>query len=115
MGEPISTSNTKPAAHTPGPWYVGDEFTERVGAYRVRGFPISGSGKAIARVWNGTEHNNLPPIGNEANAQLIAAAPDLLAALQNLENWATAMATVPSLNIEPLIAARAAIAKATQP
>lgn len=49
-------------------------------------------------------------VETEANARLIAAAPDLLAALNRLEYFHT---TNDTPNSDPWIAARAAIAKAT--
>lgn len=59
--------------HTKGPWHVQDND----GAYcMVRGKPEDGhNGQSIAKVWlQDTDFN-------DANARLIAAAPDLLEAL----------------------------------
>jgi hypothetical protein len=87
--------------HTPGPWFVGDDYCVS-----------TREGYAIARV---TTMDDFPAIDEDqvkqgeavalANARLIAAAPDLLEALQNLltgPTWPGAQMT-----------ARAAIARAT--
>jgi hypothetical protein len=64
------------AAHTPGPWQVGTQP------------PIPGW--ALAVVGEGRVVCDLTMAGNaEADARLIAAAPDLLAALQAIETICT--------------------------
>ncbi len=69
------------AQHTPGPWHLGAKFVGTVDGYSVQGFPISAQGQSICRVHAG----HILGFGNEdANARLIAAAPDLLAALKAL-------------------------------
>lgn len=80
------------SAHSPGPWLTANAGT------RV----IDTTGDPIAQVWED------PP--GRANARLIAAAPDLLAALQKMvSDWqGYCEETEPSM-----VAARAAIAKAT--
>lgn len=65
------------AKHTPGPWV----------AVSVGGFgeyEIHARGKDIAAVNVSDGMDEPTPFPAEANARLIAAAPDLLAALQNL-------------------------------
>jgi hypothetical protein len=65
--------------HTPGPWTVGKQNIANVDGWKLNRFPISGNGQAIASVWAGRPGRI--PFGNEeANAHLIAAAPDLLTA-----------------------------------
>jgi len=62
--------------HTPGPWSNGGRYTER-------GFPHSmvGADTLIARVFS----KNFGDVREEvANANLIAAAPDMLAALKRV-------------------------------
>lgn len=54
--------------HTPGPWHVGKDFEAGIG----RGFFVAG-GKFVRANMVG------PNDAQEANARLIAAAPDLLA------------------------------------
>lgn len=76
------------AKHTPGPWTYESDHTHRQFNIRMLGHLIGtrDEAKHICTV------NNLPPhvLANrdqstaEANARLIAAAPDLLAALQEL-------------------------------
>ena len=67
------------AMHTPGPWVVGPWFDN--------------DGQPEIIIEHMTPHGTLVPavalgglIGQEANARLIAAAPDLLAALELLCN-----------------------------
>ncbi len=100
-----NTMNNTTTTHTPGPWRRGQEvqFGPRFSGVTIRGsstvaIVVEGSGRA------------------DANARLIAAAPELLDALKGiveavdpaigggtLEDWATG----------PVTAARAAIARAT--
>jgi hypothetical protein len=61
--------NAMNTQHTPGPWFAG---TGWVGAGQIK------DGRVIARV------DNYPYGNSEANARLIAAAPDLLAAMLDL-------------------------------
>ena len=58
--------------HTPGPWRVVDSWNDHM----VEGQ----NGEEI--IWQDGPHDT--PTINEANARLIAAAPDLLAALEQL-------------------------------
>lgn len=67
---------------TPGPWTLGHRNIAKCDGFRFHRFPISGSGQAIASVWDGSADRDLGFGNGEANARLIAAAPELLAALQ---------------------------------
>jgi hypothetical protein len=94
---------------TPGPWTIYAE-------YNVQGGPDGRRGVAIT---GGYSDNRLPDYGNgesQANARLISAAPDLLAALKSMEYWITNenLETQEGRRIgrRALIAARAAIARA---
>ena len=79
--------------HTPGPW----ELRRSVRGYWFIDHEQGGEGYTLTKL-----------DCNEADARLIAAAPDLLAALEELLN------ALPSATSHPAIkAARAAIAKAT--
>lgn len=79
------------AKHTPGPW------TQHEGEVRAKNYGL------ISRSYYGK-----PDGEGVANARLIAAAPELLQALQGMvDYYGTA-----SANIEALEAARAALAKA---
>ncbi len=84
------------SAYTPGPWFI--EATSRIGHHAV----IDGDGFTIC---------NPSPMG-EANARLIANAPDMLEALQNLVDYLGA--DVDNGLDELLTKARAAIEKATK-
>ena len=80
--------------HTPGPWKVGTKYATDIYADRA--------GHAIARTCNPQAEGE-----SEANARLMAAAPELLLACQNL------MAGVDDSDMNPnFVYARAAIEKA---
>lgn len=94
--------------HTQGPWRVGDwKYTDSRLAWRRDGVPtILGANDAIAEVFNLYRPNAEDDAESEAlaNARLIAAAPEMLAALQSL--------THPMASDEDLQNALAVIAKA---
>lgn len=76
------------AAHTPGPW----KLTRCAGDWYVWGNGVS----ALARV-NGPEYdceNGNAPDQNKANAALVAAAPELLAACQTMLQHCQGLGTV---------------------
>ena len=54
--------------HTPAPWRVGIKFAQRVGAFNVNCFPISGGGSAIASVFAGDADRLVSLSNGEANA-----------------------------------------------
>jgi len=92
--------------HTPGPWKVsifGDIETEKTDEYGI----------AIRRI---AYDEGCLGGGNEedqANARLIAAAPELLEACKAVVKWAEVFGPITSENIEPFIQqCGAAIAKA---
>lgn len=91
--------------HTPGPWRISKESPTII----KRDFREIGSdeGELIASA-HGYSNSGFFPDGAAAiaNARLIAAAPELLAALRNYVDGC-------SLSIDALAVARAAIAKAT--
>lgn len=95
--------------HTPGPWYVGpyNRIWRRspLELYEYGGGVAGDSPIAAAFYGRASWVNKFP---SEANARLIAAAPELLEALEGLLN------ALPSATTHPAIAqARAAIRKAT--
>lgn len=97
--------------HTPGPWGIGDSDLP-VSQLAVMSRANTGrKHSTIARVVN-PDFVGMTPFEGEANARLIAAAPELLAALQEIvaaadgEGWDQIDADFSK--------ARAAIAKATQ-
>jgi hypothetical protein len=70
-----------PHSGTPGPWTVEEQDDSA-------GLDVEGNGYKWAILANGGLHFQNPAYANsEANARLIAAAPDLLAALQQLMEW----------------------------
>ncbi len=99
----LTQSNTTAPAHTPGPWRY------EAGTKTIRAVP-SNYWLATMDSWDGQ-------VDNESNARLIAAAPELLAALKNALNVMAGVATGQLLTINKdsnaISEARAAIAKAT--
>jgi hypothetical protein len=72
---------------TPGPWIMGKSNIRTLEGFKVHTFPISGSGQAIACVFNGSVGKEAISFGNQkANAHLIAAAPELYDALFRIMN-----------------------------
>lgn len=67
----VKTSVVKPIAHTPGPWKVD----------KIHDFGVVADTGIVAEVWHGEKDEK------KANARLIAAAPELLEALENLMDY----------------------------
>ena len=84
--------------HTPGPWFVGETLS-------TRGACIVGDGDSVVCEFDGRHGETV-----EADARLIAAAPDLLEALHQLINEANVFEAAPARLLNN---ARKAIAKAT--
>lgn len=95
--------------HTPGPWKL-DEVRTQVGrAFRIGSGEMLVAGKGCCIIYDDYGHGNNQ---RKANAQLIAAAPDLLEACAGV--WA-ALADNPDPLMQALATeCRAAIAKATE-
>ena len=94
-------------AHTPGPWSV-----DRLGKVRCQ---VDGGRGFIADPGDGRYYNSIPRDAeiSLANARLIAAAPDLLTALEGLVAYADHYTTTDHGDCTcPHCVARAAIAKA---
>jgi len=93
--------------HTPGPWAA-----EKVNERKIRQWSIRAQGAAPVISYELATLSGHDPVRDKANARLIAAAPELLAALQEIvaaadgEGWDQIDADFSK--------ARAAIAKATQ-
>src|SRR5258708_6234675 len=102
-----SESRTASTAHTPGPWIVAHTNKAADGNYGI-GFAvpciIASNGPTIAELLRSDRA--------AADAALIAAAPDMLAALQNLLVVSDAECIRGSSH-EPIERAKAIIAKAT--
>ena len=96
----------KQAGHTPGPWIV-HSYTVTVGSFN-KGKDVGPIGRAVCTVIGAFEQSS---IGDEAqaNATLIAAAPDLLAALEAMLDDGDVCEV---MGAEWEASARAAIAKA---
>jgi hypothetical protein len=96
--------NTTKPTHTPGPWMA----TDHDGMDPQDGMPLT-----TVYAENGQRVANVPPCDEqEVNARLIAAAPELLAALKALHEIAFADAADLSYNEKVLVNVRAAILRA---
>ncbi len=89
--------------HTPGPWTVVDDGSYSSCLAEVGNLIVSARHEV---------HDRLNDDVNEANARLVAAAPELLEALQAIIDG-PGLSSVPDNDVQALITA--AIAKATQP
>lgn len=95
-------------------WYVHDHGDKRHGEYAVMATTAgkNGDGGKVASVWAGRGHHFDWPEA-EANARLIAAAPDMLAALLRAEMFLSGFEDDDMQDVtSDLQAIRAAIAKA---
>src|SRR4051812_7979165 len=95
-------------AHTPGPWQVHD-YAVNFGPYNA-GIDVGPGLRMVARVCGEFERPEPGPVAM-ANARLIAAAPDMLAALHKAHNFLDSHGNGWD-EAETLEDARAAIAKA---
>lgn len=112
----ITTGDPKPsiAAHTPGPWQQIDDAAHYGKSYAATVWGPAGPGYGLVadcrRCGDGGELERI------ANARLIAAAPELLAALKSVLPILEAVKFTVGLKgnqLKRMSAARAAIAKAT--
>jgi hypothetical protein len=77
----MKTTKTKPEGYTPGPWRNHPLCAAMSSAFRGRGIKDETGLKLIARTYEEIKGRQHPTHGeSEANARLIAAAPDLLEA-----------------------------------
>lgn len=113
--------------HTPGPWYVRDFRACKMGQLGWAGPAIdrilitnmngreieaaSGANSVIARIQFDNRADLLTD-GNLADATLIAAAPDLLMAIRDLQQWAIRAVGEGARSSRAIGRAQAAIAKA---
>jgi hypothetical protein len=120
-------TSTQTAKHTPGPWSVDTRLTgHRFNGEAVRYFSIHHTSQMrdcyiateIAPTTLITSGGDMPNSEGEANARLIASAPDLLAALQEITAQHDAMLETfkSGFGWGRIVSdkARAAIARATQ-
>ena len=96
--------NTK---HTPGPWHAALGDTEERTSLWAHG------GHYLGKVTGNCSHSSTRET-READARLIAASPDLLAALQRLVIWDECGTSDDAVLDSIMSEARAAIAKAGQ-
>ncbi len=89
---------------TPGPWVVYDDRND----WKTNRIEIAARGKTVARIYHSVPEEDLP------NARLIAAAPDLLEALQDIVSFWDEHVPTDCIN-DMHKKARIAIAKATVP
>ena len=93
-------------AHTPGPWHWEADQVKNDPLGRIR-YQVTTIGKTITRVYYSSFEGG--PTNAEANARLIAAAPELLRSLK----WAMVhLQEVGGEDCPDYVDARAAIAKA---
>lgn len=97
------------AAHTPGPWHVGGEWPQCFAVYSEDCLYLAHSNTGIQESGPAIPGREVA----KANARLIAAAPTMLEALNEVVYWLS-YHTEKSTNVAAAVdAARAAIAKAT--
>lgn len=94
------------STHTTGPWSSSDGD---LGFHIKAGRQVLGRAYGTAAAAGATDITDLARLPANANARLMAAAPDLLAALEIL---ADAYDTVGSASSKPIRVARGAIARA---
>ena len=110
-------TKTETVSHTPGPWTVHDDFLQLIAIHC--GFDIDAK-QAVQVCLMDYSTANIDPKANEANARLIAAAPDLLAALKKYADFVRESGRAEKFDREAFVnnmlhatdLARAAIAKA---
>jgi hypothetical protein len=99
--------------HTPGPWFANLKY----GNYAVYSQQLIDDDDGDGWEPCICELDSDEPVNHEANARLIAAAPELLTALQDIANYTPEKYTDPTTALQILREnaniARAAIAKAT--
>lgn len=108
------------AKHTPGPWHWDSDPVKGDPTGRIR-YRVVALGKTIAQTYYSSYEGGLT--NAEADTRLIAAAPDLLEALESISAWVESQADGQSKGGHATFdlmmlrdqrdAARAAIAKAT--
>jgi len=90
--------------HTPGPWVVGPGYSED----GFREVPV-GHPTALGTITTAVAIDTAGLGSQDANARLVAAAPELLAAARAVNDFINGVADA----VEPFALVRAAIAKAT--
>ena len=96
------------AKHTSGPWVFDEVRTDCGRAFRIGSGEMLTAGKGCCIIYDDYPGN--PDNERKANARLIAAAPDLLEALERSLNWLASYPGGGAIGVYDQ--ARAAIAKA---
>lgn len=101
--------------HTPGPWKVSHNAAKQMGGWKTNPYSIVVPVKGVSRttVANIPDRQTISEEQKRANAFLIAAAPDLLEALETLVNMAESFPSEMHKDHPDVVDARAAINKAT--
>lgn len=100
-------------SHTPGPWHVmGGELARRSGRVATIYATDDQELRYLAHVPFDLVHAEHDPTPSEANARLIAAAPDLLAALEALLPHVKPMSMMANSGVTAVSAAYQAVRKA---
>ena len=99
------------AQHTPGPWAVFKGYDGSLSVSATKSFRINNISAGTPVICDVYPHLDADGFSGEANARLIAAAPDMLEALQNMLGLTEASDYMAQGEIEQQ--ARAAIVKAT--
>jgi len=99
---PTGAGNTTTAHHTPGPWMTNSngEIVDRQG--RMIAPVIHAHNVPSLAFARGSGHNIAEDDGGEANARLIAAAPELLESLRELAFFAESVAHLRGMEREIL-------------
>lgn len=118
MQQSPTAAETKPTArHTPGPWTVEDPMGPEIISIVANGDAEAYDWKHVAQLAGRPEDDDdIPTLQAEANARLIAAAPDYDAAAREIDRQAGQMDAhlkAPVLiSFDAIVALRAAIDKA---
>jgi len=107
-GETKRERETEMAEHTPGPWTIDEDADINIMGEVVSISILDSNGDSVGEA----DARDLGRSEAEANARLIAAAPDLLAAIRRIEIWLTNQPLDQLSKHEMLREARAAIVKA---
>jgi len=102
------------SSHTPGPWHIvsAADPIEKTIMFSFGGFVGDGDNAPIATTCTSSYSDETRPAVALANARLIAAAPDLLAALEKLIGDVRDIHDIDTIMYDDVLNARAAIAKA---
>ena len=107
------------AKHTPGPWVILKGYDGTVEVSASRPYRINNISAGTPLICDVYQHPEFDGFSSQANANLIASAPDLLESLKEMTALLDKVAAISGfpfrepINGSPCAKARAAIAKAT--